>query len=144
MYDRVPTKLLAIESISCPETPKSQILISPAEFTRMLLGLTSLGKTVVQVLERGAKSLKLLKWTVFKFQWRTCELSDAFLAGSSTPLALRKWFSSGTSPLFFPPSWSPATWYENSWRLETLTKSRLPPSMYSMQMLISPSLWKAP
>lgn len=41
MYDRVPTKELAMESISCPLTPKSQILISPRELTNILEGLTS-------------------------------------------------------------------------------------------------------
>ncbi len=41
MYDRVPTKELAMESISCPLTPKSQILISAREFTRILDGFTS-------------------------------------------------------------------------------------------------------
>lgn len=30
-----------MESISCPLTPKSQSLISPLEFTKMLDGLTS-------------------------------------------------------------------------------------------------------
>ena len=33
-----------MESMSCPLTPKSQSLISPREFTRMLEGLTSVGK----------------------------------------------------------------------------------------------------
>lgn len=33
-----------MESISCPLTPKSQSLISPREFTRMLEGLTSVKK----------------------------------------------------------------------------------------------------
>lgn len=33
-----------MESMSCPLTPKSQSLISPREFTRMLEGLTSAGK----------------------------------------------------------------------------------------------------
>lgn len=37
----MPTKEFAIESISCPLTPKSQSLISPLEFTKMLDGLTS-------------------------------------------------------------------------------------------------------
>lgn len=41
MYVLVPTKVLAIELMSSPETPKSQSLISPPELTRMLLGLTS-------------------------------------------------------------------------------------------------------
>ena len=41
MYERVPTNEFAIESISCPLTPKSHILISPPEFSRMLDGLTS-------------------------------------------------------------------------------------------------------
>lgn len=37
----MPTNEFAIESISCPLTPKSQSLISPLEFTKMLDGLTS-------------------------------------------------------------------------------------------------------
>lgn len=41
MQERVPTNEFAIESISCPLTPKSQSLISPLEFTKMLDGLTS-------------------------------------------------------------------------------------------------------
>lgn len=41
MYVLVPTKVLAIELMSSPETPKSQILISPAVLTRMLEGLIS-------------------------------------------------------------------------------------------------------
>lgn len=48
MYERVPTKELAMESMSCPLTPKSHSLISPREFTRMLDGLTSeTGNTTV-------------------------------------------------------------------------------------------------
>lgn len=43
MYDRVPTKELAMESMSWPLTPKSHSLISPREFTRMLEGFTSVG-----------------------------------------------------------------------------------------------------
>jgi len=42
MYDRVPTKELAMESINWPDTPKSQIFISPRELTRILDGFTSL------------------------------------------------------------------------------------------------------
>lgn len=42
IYDLVPTNEFAIESINCPETPKSHILISPALLTKMLLGFTSL------------------------------------------------------------------------------------------------------
>lgn len=41
MYDLVPTKELAIESINCPLTPKSHILISPLELTKMFDGFTS-------------------------------------------------------------------------------------------------------
>ena len=41
MYVLVPTKVLAIELISSPETPKSQILMSPAVLARMLEGLMS-------------------------------------------------------------------------------------------------------
>ena len=41
MYDLVPTNELAIESISCPLTPKSQSLISPLELTNILDGFTS-------------------------------------------------------------------------------------------------------
>ena len=41
IYERVPTKELAKELISCPLTPKSHNLISPLEFTRMFDGLTS-------------------------------------------------------------------------------------------------------
>ena len=33
-----------MESMSCPLTPKSQSLISPRLFTRMLDGLTSVGE----------------------------------------------------------------------------------------------------
>lgn len=41
MYDLVPTKELAVESISSPLTPKSQSLISPSEFTKIFDGFTS-------------------------------------------------------------------------------------------------------
>ena len=41
MYVLVPTKVFAIELMSSPETPKSQILISPLVFARMLEGLIS-------------------------------------------------------------------------------------------------------
>ena len=41
IYDRVPTNEFAIESISCPLTPKSQIFISPLELTSILEGFTS-------------------------------------------------------------------------------------------------------
>lgn len=42
MYERVPTNELAIESINCPLTPKSQIFISPREFTNIFDGFTSI------------------------------------------------------------------------------------------------------
>ena len=38
IYDLVPTNEFAIESINCTLTPKSQILISPLEFIKMLDG----------------------------------------------------------------------------------------------------------
>lgn len=41
MYVEVPTKVSAMELISSPETPKSQILISPLELTNMFDGLMS-------------------------------------------------------------------------------------------------------
>lgn len=56
MYDLVPTKELAMESISCPLTPKSQSLISPREFTRMLEGLTSVKR------EQEMRELTLVIW----------------------------------------------------------------------------------
>ena len=49
MYDLVPTKELAMELMSCPLTPKSQSLISPLEFTRMLDGFTSVKERCVCV-----------------------------------------------------------------------------------------------
>lgn len=41
MYIDVPTKELAMELISSPETPKSQSLISPQELRRILEGFIS-------------------------------------------------------------------------------------------------------
>jgi hypothetical protein len=41
IYVLVPTKVLAIELMSSPETPKSHILISPAVLARILDGLMS-------------------------------------------------------------------------------------------------------
>ena len=41
MYVDVPTKVSAIELISSPETPKSQILICPWELQSILHGLIS-------------------------------------------------------------------------------------------------------
>lgn len=41
MYDLVPTKELAVESINSPLTPKSHSLISPNEFTKIFDGFTS-------------------------------------------------------------------------------------------------------
>lgn len=41
MYVEVPTKVSAIELISSPDTPKSQILISPCELHRIFEGLIS-------------------------------------------------------------------------------------------------------
>ena len=41
IYDLVPTNEFAMESISWPLTPKSHILISPLELTRMFDGFTS-------------------------------------------------------------------------------------------------------
>ncbi len=41
IYVLVPTKVLAIELMSSPETPKSHILISPAVLARILEGLMS-------------------------------------------------------------------------------------------------------
>lgn len=45
-----------MESISCPLTPKSQSLISPREFTRMLEGLTSVKR------EQEMRELTLVIW----------------------------------------------------------------------------------
>ena len=45
----MPTNEFAIESISCPLTPKSHSLISPRELTRMLDGFTSTGTHPSQV-----------------------------------------------------------------------------------------------
>lgn len=39
----MPTNVSAMELISSPDTPKSQILICPCELTSMLEGLTSEG-----------------------------------------------------------------------------------------------------
>lgn len=44
MYVLVPTKVSAIELMSSPDTPKSQILILPSALINMLLGLTSAGR----------------------------------------------------------------------------------------------------
>jgi hypothetical protein len=44
MYVLVPTKVFAMELMSSPETPKSQILISPLVFARMLDGLISISQ----------------------------------------------------------------------------------------------------
>ncbi|KAH9421333.1 hypothetical protein DERP_013783 [Dermatophagoides pteronyssinus] len=41
LNERVPTNELAIESVNCRLTPKSQIFISPREFTNIFDGLTS-------------------------------------------------------------------------------------------------------
>lgn len=41
MYVLVPTKVFAIELINSPDTPKSQILISPAVLARIFDGLMS-------------------------------------------------------------------------------------------------------
>lgn len=46
MYVLVPTKVLAMELMASPETPKSQILISPLELNRMLEGLMSISSTI--------------------------------------------------------------------------------------------------
>lgn len=54
IYVLVPTKVLAIELMSSPETPKSQILISPAVLTRMLEGLIS------AVVSPGQSAFKIL------------------------------------------------------------------------------------
>lgn len=43
MYTEVPTKVLAIELISSPETPKSMSLMSPCELHRIFDGLISRG-----------------------------------------------------------------------------------------------------
>lgn len=43
MYTEVPTKVLAIELISSPETPKSMSLMSPCELHRIFDGLISTG-----------------------------------------------------------------------------------------------------
>lgn len=40
----MPTNVSATLLMSSPETPKSQILICPAELRRILLGLTSAGE----------------------------------------------------------------------------------------------------
>jgi hypothetical protein len=44
MYVLVPTNVLATELISSPDTPKSQILISPFELTKMFDGLISVAQ----------------------------------------------------------------------------------------------------
>jgi hypothetical protein len=47
MYVLVPTNVLATELISSPDTPKSQILISPFELTKMFDGLISVSASLV-------------------------------------------------------------------------------------------------
>lgn len=46
MYVDVPTKVSAIELMSSPDTPKSQILIWPLELQRMFEGLMSVQKAL--------------------------------------------------------------------------------------------------
>lgn len=41
MYVLVPTKVSATLLVNSPDTPKSQILMFPAELSKMLLGFTS-------------------------------------------------------------------------------------------------------
>jgi len=45
IYVEVPTNVSAIEFMSSPETPKSQILISPRELHRIFEGLMSENET---------------------------------------------------------------------------------------------------
>lgn len=45
MYALVPTNVFAIDSTSCPLTPKSAILICPSVFIKILLGFTSGSET---------------------------------------------------------------------------------------------------
>jgi len=42
MYTDVPTKVLAMELMSSPDTPKSINLMNPCEFSKILEGLISL------------------------------------------------------------------------------------------------------
>jgi hypothetical protein len=51
MYVLVPTKVFAIELINSPETPKSQILISPLVFARIFEGLISAQSACVQIVQ---------------------------------------------------------------------------------------------
>lgn len=61
MYDLVPTKELAMESISWPLTPKSHNLISPLEFTSMFDGLTSVREKTKTFLTLNEEYNKLTK-----------------------------------------------------------------------------------
>jgi hypothetical protein len=56
MYVLVPTNVLAMELISSPDTPKSQILISPLVFARMLDGLMSGTESALESKDITARS----------------------------------------------------------------------------------------
>lgn len=71
MYDLVPTKELAMESMSWPLTPKSHNLISPLEFTSMFEGLTSVKeKTILKMnAEYSNLTKRIPRNTMEKVQW---------------------------------------------------------------------------
>lgn len=80
-----------MESISCPLTPKSQSLISPLEFTKMLDGLTS-GKKKKRMDDLGDKTGNLPMQGEF-----SCEFSCASLC---FPPVTQFWPSSGNNQRF--------------------------------------------
>ena len=81
MYVDVPTKVSAIELMSSPETPKSQILISPLELKRMLEGLMSVKVRASHVLDAKLTAVNDVVHLVEvreTFQDCQCDLADDF------------------------------------------------------------------
>lgn len=60
MYVEVPTNVSAIELMSSPDTPKSQILICPCELNRIFDGLMSAVRQARPVNKTGIRQITYL------------------------------------------------------------------------------------
>ena len=79
MYVLVPTKVSAMELMSSPETPKSQILISPLELNRILEGLMSTSSTI----KKCVSHVQMDVLTAMDDAVHIVEIGEAFENGNS-------------------------------------------------------------
>ena len=107
MYVTVPTQLLHLVTLlaSCPLTPKSESLASPARFTNTLLGLTSLCTTLASSWRyRSASSICAAN----PASWRSGIRPSARVTSDSEPPSMC------SSTMEMEPSPKYAPWYRTT------------------------------